>query len=116
YDGSGYTMLENYLNNVVNTSPQVAVGGSLKYFSQTSASPSATQSYTVAGYNLTGNVTITPPASYEVSLDGTTWYNNSNPLVLTPAAGTLASTTIMVRLNAAAQGTYAGNITHVSTG
>jgi pectin methylesterase-like acyl-CoA thioesterase len=116
YDGSGYTMLENYLNNVVNTSPQVAVGGSIKYFSQTSASPSATQSYSVAGYNLTGNVTITPPAGYELSLDGTTWYNNTTPIVLTPTAGTLSSTTIMVRLNASAQGTYAGNITHVSAG
>ena len=116
YDGSGYTMLENYLNGVDNTDPSVAVGGSLKYFSQSSASPSDVQTYTVAGYNLTGNVSITPPASYELSLDGTTWYGSTSPIVLTPAAGTLSSTTIRVRLKATAEGTYAGNITHVSAG
>ncbi|OQP64355.1 hypothetical protein A3860_20500 [Niastella vici] len=116
YDGTGYTMLENYLNGVENNDPAIAVGGSLKYFSQSSATPSAVQSYTVAGYDLTGNVSITPPASYELSLDGTTWYSSASPIVLTPTNGTLASTTIMVRLNAAAQGTYAGYITHSSAG
>jgi pectin methylesterase-like acyl-CoA thioesterase len=116
YDGSGYTMLENYLNGVSNTDPAIAVGGSLKYFSQSSSTPSTVQTYTVAGYNLTGNVTITPPASYELSLDGTTWYSSASPIVLTPTSGTISSTPIMVRLNAAALGTYAGNITHVSSG
>ncbi|THU34130.1 T9SS type A sorting domain-containing protein [Niastella caeni] len=116
YDGSGYTMLEKYLNGVENTDPSVAVGGSLRYFSQSSASPSAVQTYTVAGYNLTGNVSITPPASYELSLDGTTWYGSTSTIVLTPTSGTLSSTNIMVRLNATAQGTYAGNITHTSAG
>lgn len=116
YDGSGYTMLENYLNGVSNTDPSVAVGGTVKYFSQTGSAPSDVQTYTVAGYNLTGNVTITPPASYELSLDGTTWYGSASPIVLTPTAGTLGSTTIRVRLNATAQGSYAGNITHVSAG
>lgn len=116
YDGTGYTMLENYLNGVQNVDPAIAVGGSVKYFSQSSATPSAVQTYTVAGYNLTGNVSITPPASYELSLDGTNWYGSASPIVLTPTSGTLASTTIMVRLNAAAQGTYAGYITHTSSG
>jgi pectin methylesterase-like acyl-CoA thioesterase len=116
FDGSGYTMLENYLNGVQNNDPSVAVGGTVQYFSQTGASPSDVQTYTVAGYNLTGNVTITPPASYELSLDGTTWYGSASPIVLTPTAGTLGSTTIRVRLNATAQGAYAGNITHVSAG
>lgn len=116
YDASGYTMLENYLNGVVNSEPAIAVGGSLKTFSQTSSTPSVTQTYTVAGYNLTGNVTVTPPASYELSLDGTTWYGPANPIVLTPVSGTLNSTSVMIRLNASAQGTYSGNITHVSSG
>jgi pectin methylesterase-like acyl-CoA thioesterase len=116
YDGNGYTMLENYLNGVVNTDPAVTVGGTINYFSQSSGSPSAVQTYTVAGYNLTGNVSITPPASYELSLDGTNWYGSTSPIVLTPASGILSNTTIMVRLNASAQGAYAGNITHVSAG
>lgn len=116
YDGTGYTALENYLNGVQNTDPSIAVGGTIKNFSQSGASPSDVQTYTVAGYNLTGNVTITPPAGYELSLDGTTWYGSANPIVLTTTAGSLSSTTIRVRLNASAQGTYAGNITHASAG
>ncbi|HEY1202894.1 MAG TPA: hypothetical protein VGE79_18045, partial [Niastella sp.] len=116
YDGTGYTMLENYLNGVQNTDPSVTINGTVKYFSQTGTSPSDVQTYTVAGYNLTGNVTITPPASYELSLDGTTWYGSTNPIVLTPTAGTLNSTTIRIRLNATTQGSYSGNITHTSAG
>ena len=118
YDAGGYTMLENYLNGVStnNTNPVIAVGGTITSFSQTAGSPSGSQTYTVAGYNLTNNLTITPPANFELSLDGTTWNGPSNPIVLTPASGTIASTTIRVRLNASAPGTYSGNITHVSTG
>lgn len=118
YDAGGYTMIENYLNGVsgTSTSPAVAAGGTITAFSQITGTPSASQTYTVAGYNLTGNITITPPAGYELSLDGTAWYGAANPLVLTPASGTVNSTNIMVRLNASAEGTYAGNITHVSPG
>jgi pectin methylesterase-like acyl-CoA thioesterase len=118
YDGTGYTKLESYLNGVTttNTDPAIAVGGTLSSFSQLLNSPSATKTYSVAGYNLTGNVTVTPPAAYELSLDGTTWFGSANPIVLTPSSGTLASTTIMVRLNASADGTYSGNISHASTG
>ena len=118
YDGTGYTMLENYLNGVTASSPTpvIVAGGTLAAFSQLTGSASTASSYSVAGYNLTGNVTITAPASYELSLDGNTWYGSANPIVLTPAAGTLASTIIMVRLNAPATGSYNGNIVHVSAG
>jgi pectin methylesterase-like acyl-CoA thioesterase len=118
YDGSGYTMLENYLNGVsaTNPNPVIATGGTLVGFNQLIGSPSASNMYSVAGYNLTGNVTITPPAAYELSLDGNTWHGSTSPIVLTPAAGTLASTTIMVRLNATADGSYNGNIVHASSG
>ncbi|AEW01544.1 hypothetical protein A4D02_05975 [Niastella koreensis] len=117
YDGSGYTMLENYINGVTstNTSPVIAVGGSLNSFSQMIGAPSAVQTYSVAGYNLTANVTVTPPAGYQLSPDGNTWYGSANPIVLTPSSGTLASTNIMVRLNASVDGSYNGNITHTST-
>jgi len=116
YDGSGYTMLENYINGVTstNTSPVIAVGGSLNSFSQMIGAPSATQTYSVAGYNLTANVVVTAPAGYQISLDGITWSGSANPITLTPTSGTLASTNIMVRLNATVDGSYNGNITHTS--
>ena len=102
--------------NAVNP-PAITTSGTLNAFSQTVGTPSATQTYTVSAANLTGTVTITPPAGFEVSANGgTTWFSNSSPLVLTGTAGTLANTTITVRLNSSVAGNYSGNITHVSPG
>ena len=85
-------------------------------FAQYQTGTSAVQTYSLSAANLTANLTVTPPASYEVSANsGTTWFTNTNPLVLTPTANTIAATTISVRLNTTTAGTYAGNITHVST-
>jgi pectin methylesterase-like acyl-CoA thioesterase len=96
--------------------PSITVTGTLTAFSHTVGTPSAVQTYTVAGANLMGAVTITPPANFEVSGDaGTTWRTNTTPLVLTPTGGTLATTTISVRMNAAAAGAASGNISHTST-
>jgi pectin methylesterase-like acyl-CoA thioesterase len=97
--------------------PTILTTGTLSTFSQTLGTPSASQTYTVTGFNLSNNVTITPPANYEISADGgTTWFNSSSPLVLTPSAGSIAATTITIRLNAPVSGTYSGNVVHVSTG
>ena len=94
----------------------VANTAALGTFAQYQTGASATQTYSVSATNLTANLTITPPAGYEVSANGgTNWYTNTTPLVLAPTANTVAATTISVRLNATAAGTYAGNITHVST-
>lgn len=95
----------------------IVTTGTLSGFNQTLGSPSAVQTYTVSGTGLTGNLTLTPPANYEISNNGgTTWYTAASPLVLTPASGTVATTTISVRLNATALGASSGDITHASTG
>jgi pectin methylesterase-like acyl-CoA thioesterase len=121
YAPNGYTNLENYLNSLTNpaaiTAPTVFVNGALATFGQTIGSPSATQSFLISAMNLTGALTVTPPASYEISSNGgTTWATNASPLVLTPASGTVASTTITVRLNAGATGNYSGNVVASSAG
>jgi protein gp37 len=67
----------------------------------------------VAKY-LSANVTVTPPAGYEVSVNGNSWYGNASPLVIARSGDSIAAVTISVRLNATAAGTYAGNITHSS--
>jgi hypothetical protein len=95
--------------------PIVTVTGTLNAFSQTVGAPSAVQSYTISGSNLAGNITITPPANYQVSSNGgTTW--SSSAITLTPTSGTVATTTISVRLNASAAGTFSGSITNATTG
>jgi hypothetical protein len=48
-------------------------------------------------------------------VNGSTWFTNSNPLVLTHSNGTIALTTISVRLNASTTGTYTGQLQHTSS-
>jgi hypothetical protein len=74
-----------------------------------------TQTYTVSGSNLTAGIVITAPAGVEVSSDGGASYHTT--VTLTPASGTVASTTINTRISAAAaQGAISGKITDTSTG
>lgn len=96
--------------------PIVSATGTLSDFTQTLGSPSAVQTYTVSGANLTGNITVTPPPSYELSVDGTNWFSHTTPLVLTQTDGAVASTSVSVRLNASIAGDYSGNIVHTSEG
>lgn len=97
---------------VVNASASLSLCG----FSQAVGTPSASQTYTVSGTNLTGNLVITPPSNYEVSVNNTTWSTNAVPLNIVPVSGTVATTTVYIRLNAPVAGAYSGNIVNSSTG
>jgi len=113
---NGYTNLENYLNSIVNTSPELFISAALTTFSAVVAAPSATQAYMLSGVNLNGTVTVQPPAGYEVSANnGATWFSNTQPLVLTPAAGTLATSSLLLRLNPAAAGAFKGYVLHFTS-
>lgn len=96
--------------------PTINVAGTLSSFTQYLNGPSAIKVYTLSGTNLTDNITITPPAQFEVSADGNTWFNAASPLVLTHSNNEVSSRNISVRLNANAAGAYAGTITHASDG
>ncbi len=78
--------------------------------------PTSPQIYSVEGVNLTGKVTIKPPAGFEVSANnGASWFSGDNPLLLNPAGGILTATTIQLRMNMEV-GTYSGNIKHFTEG
>ncbi len=104
----------------ISSTPTLSVNASLALslcgFSQSLGSPSSSQTYTLSGSNLTSNITITPPANFEVSLNGSTWFTNSSPLTIAQSGGAVATTTVYVRLNAAAAGSYSGNIVNASSG
>jgi uncharacterized repeat protein (TIGR02543 family) len=85
----------------------------LSAFSSEPGVPSAEQSYTVSGSNLTDDITITAPSDFEVSLNSGSGFGSS--LTLTQTVGSVAATTIYVRFNCATEETYTGNITHTST-
>ncbi len=120
-DGSGANYVAGNTFNIAanttlyaqwTTTPTITVGGTLSAVSTTygTASPSPT-SFTVSGVNLTENLTVTPPSGFEVSLSSGSGYTTSLPIT---ASGTLASTTVYVRLPATAVvsgSPYSGNIT-----
>ena len=95
--------------------PSITTSGTLSAFSAPVGTPSAQQSYTVAGTSLTDAIVITPPADFDLSLTSGSGFSSS-PISLTPTGGTVATTTIYVRFKRTTAGTSSGNITHTSTG
>lgn len=80
------------------------------------AGPSHEQSFTVSGADLQGNISITPPAEYEISTGTGTGFSPTNPIVLTQSGGSVAETTINVRLKAGlAIGDYNGKLITASS-
>jgi len=79
--------------------------------------PSGEQSFAVSGTNLTANIGITPPANYQISTGTGGSFVATNPITLTQTGGSVAETTIYVRLAAGlSTGTYNGQtITATST-
>ncbi len=94
----------------VTANPTITAAGALAAVDTTYGTPSAApSSFTVSGIFLTGDLTVTPPAGFEVSSSIGSGYSTSLTL---PASGTLVATSVYVRLAATtAFGTYSGNIT-----
>ena len=79
-----------------------------------SASPN-TQQFTVSGSSLTGNITASAPAGFQVSLSAGSGYSSS--VTLTQTAGTVNSTVVYVGAVASAStGNISGNVVLTSTG
>jgi hypothetical protein len=96
--------------------PNISVTGALNPFTANIGTPSVSQTYTVSGLNLTDNITIVPPAQFEISKDNSGWITSSGSIVLTHSGGTVGSTTIYVRFNPTAAGSFSSNISHTSSG
>jgi hypothetical protein len=97
------------------TDPTIIVYGvPLPVFSSQPGVPSAEQSYTVSGINLTGDIVITAPTDFEISTTSGGGFGSS--LTLLQSDGSVAATPIYVRFNRATEGTSGGDITHASAG
>jgi hypothetical protein len=73
------------------------------------------QQFTLSGNNLTDNITITPPANFELSKEATN--NYSNALVLSEVAGLVQSTVIYIRSSPTAPaGNVSGDVVISSVG
>ena len=100
---------------IPNTTPTVTLSStSLSSFAACPYTPSAAQTFNVSGINLTGNVNFSAVTGYEYSTDGSTYQPT---LSLAPTAGTLASTSVSVRLKSSlTPGSPSGTISISSTG
>lgn len=78
--------------------------------------PSAEQTFTVSGTNLTQNISISAPTNYEISKTSDTGY--STPLTFAHSGGTVSAQTVYVRLKSGLSiGSYNGeDITATSSG
>ncbi|MDR3609461.1 MAG: hypothetical protein P4L27_02735, partial [Ignavibacteriaceae bacterium] len=95
-----------------------ATPGSLTGFYYTSGSgPSLSQSYSLSGSNLTGftgNITVTAPTNFEVSLDDV---NFAASQLVQFTSATLSATAIHIRLKSGLSiGNYSGNVTNAGGG
>jgi hypothetical protein len=97
-------------------SPTITVSATaLDLGTTTQGTAGAGKTYTVGGTNLTTPITITAPTGVELSSDSGASYKTT--VTLTPSSGTVANTTITVRITASATtGSIAGKVTNTSTG
>ena len=102
----------------VSASPTINTTGALVAVDTTYGSPSATPTnFSITGAFLTNDITVTAPANYEVSTSSGSGYGAS--VLLTQSGGTVAATTLYVRLAATAPVTgspHGGNVVLSSTG
>lgn len=100
----------------ISSTPTINAVSALGTFVQGLGTPSVYQNITVSGVNLLDNITVTAPVNYEISSNGgSTWNNSTSPITLTQTGGTLAATTINVRLNGTVVGAYNANVVLSST-
>jgi hypothetical protein len=120
YDGSGsgsgnWRVDDVKISASVISGPVVYANGPLNSFSNTSGTPSGEQTFSVSGYNLTGDLTVTPPAGFEIKTAGD---YTSLPLTILRSGVSVAPTTVTVRVAAAAPAnpSLSGNLTVSSSG
>lgn len=99
------------------SAPTINVTGdpvTLAFGSVVANSTSATQSFDVAGANLTADISITAPSNFEITTNTASGFGSS--VTLPPSGGTVGTTTIFVRFLPTAVTGYTNTITVSSTG
>ena len=107
------TAVDTTNSELVIATPSILVTESLTAFSKCEGAVSTSQSFSVSGSNLVSDITIAALSGFEYSLDDSLY---SSTLTLTESSGSVASTTIYLRMTAAATGSISGNVSLSATG
>jgi hypothetical protein len=94
--------------------PSISASNTFSTFTTTAGTPSAEQTFTVSGVNLTANLIVSAPTDFEVSLTSGTGFGSSVNLI--PSSGSVSSTTVYVRYNPSVAGVTSVTIDLTSTG
>jgi hypothetical protein len=111
--GQANTQIPNGTKYIFTPPPTITTSGSTTAFTSCSGSVSSEQSYSVSGFGLSANITVTAPSGFEISTTSGSGF--TSPLTLTQSGGVVSSTTIYIRMTSSASGTPSGNITNAST-
>jgi hypothetical protein len=104
-----------FKGTTITSSPQIIANPTiLSGFNQVVGAPSAEQTFSVSGSNLTGNIAIDAPTHFEVSLISGSGFASS--LSVPHVGGIVAPTAVYVRLNRPSVGNAAGDIELTSPG
>ncbi|MEJ6795961.1 MAG: autotransporter-associated beta strand repeat-containing protein, partial [Flavobacteriales bacterium] len=95
------------------TGPEITFTESFNSFFRSDNAASQPQSMVVSATGLTADVLLTPPTGFELSIDGNTF---SNTLTLYEVSGSLANTTVYVRVKSSASGYPSGTMSLTTTG
>ncbi|RJQ61100.1 MAG: T9SS C-terminal target domain-containing protein [Stygiobacter sp.] len=74
---------------------------------------SSPKSYIISGSNLSSNITIEAPSSFQISINETFGFGSS--ITLNPTNGTVSNTLIWVRFSPATAQSYSGNVINTSS-
>ena len=100
--------------NSCSVSPTITTTGTTSAFTTCINTASTTQNFTVAGTDLTADLTITAPTGFQIATTSGGTY--SNTLIVAASSGTVSTTTIWVRLTGVTSGTFTGSVDVSSTG
>ena len=97
----------------VNGAATITSSSAITSFTTCAGSASATKTFTVAGTNLTADISIASLAGYEYSTDGISFVNS---LIIPRTGNSVSTTTIYVRLTSTVNNGNGGDIVISSTG
>jgi len=118
--GSDYAGFDNVRirGEIAGPSIEVTALGLTEFTYLEGNGPSTDQSFTIKGTNLTDNIVVTPPSGWEIATTTSGGVYQTTPLTLTQISGTVASTTVLVRLESGLlniNSPFNGNISCVSS-